>query len=55
MSAAAVRKDMLVQAANSPIEPPRTRQARGRPGAAAERRYLRVMFCDLVGSTGIAA
>jgi predicted ATPase/class 3 adenylate cyclase len=33
--------------------PPRT--TRGPQEAAGERRYLTVMFCDLVGSTGISA
>ena len=38
--------------------PPRFRrspQPRPRPEAAGERRYLTVMFCDLVGSTSISA
>jgi len=38
-----------------PSPPPTPRTPPRRQEAAGERRYLTVMFCDLVGSTGIAA
>ena len=43
--------------APAPLPPPPIAAAAGAPSAQAvgERRYLTVMFCDLVGSTGIAA
>ena len=43
--------------APAPPPPPPIAAAAGAPSAQAvgERRYLTVMFCDLVGSTGIAA
>jgi class 3 adenylate cyclase len=49
-----------VPAAGAPIAPMPAAEATARPTApttetAGERRYLTVMFCDLVGSTGIAA
>ena len=37
------------------VAPPPTPAATIAPEAAGERRYLTVMFCDLVGSTGISA
>jgi class 3 adenylate cyclase len=40
--------------ASSPPSTPMASATRA-PDAAGERRYLTVMFCDLVGSTGIAA
>jgi len=41
--------------ASAPIAPAPPRSAAADAASAAERRYLTVMFCDLVGSTGIAA
>ena len=42
--------------ATSPVAPPPSPQPISAPAeAAGERRYLTVMFCDLVGSTGISA
>jgi class 3 adenylate cyclase/tetratricopeptide (TPR) repeat protein len=42
-------------AAEFPGSQSRSAPARGRPQATAERRPITVMFCDLVGSTGLAA
>jgi class 3 adenylate cyclase/tetratricopeptide (TPR) repeat protein len=41
--------------AGSPLPNPPPPAGEGRVGAEAERRQLTVMFCDLVGSTGLSA
>ena len=46
-------KDALVQTTRT--APPHVAPSKPAPEPAGERRYLTVMFCDLVGSTGISA
>ena len=59
LRAIAELNDTPAAAASAPasLPPPLIAAAAGAPSAQAvgERRYLTVMFCDLVGSTGIAA
>jgi len=50
---AALRAD--TEPKTAPIAPTSAAQPTFAARAAGERRYLTVMFCDLVGSTGIAA
>jgi class 3 adenylate cyclase len=44
-----------VTAARTPLPGPPPLTGEGRVGAAAERRQLTVLFCDLVGSTALSA
>jgi len=44
-----------VTAARTPLPGPPPLAGEGRVGAAAERRQLTVLFCDLVGSTALSA
>ena len=53
-SAPATRSD-LAEATKPAAAPPTPASLIGASGAAGERRYLTVMFCDLVGSTAISA
>jgi len=59
LRAIAELSDTPAAAASAPMQPPPApvAAAAGAPYAQAvgERRYLTVMFCDLVGSTGVAA
>ena len=55
---AALRKDVNVQTPSVMAEPARpsaSQTSTPLPEAIGERRHVTVMFCDLVGSTGISA